>query len=252
MARSMNYLALVKQIRGDYSAAEALYRSALGACEQHPVDLAAILLNQARLCGAEGKLDQAEALCRRSLGIHRSQLGPDHPSVADTLDVLGWIQLRRGRYAEAESDYRQSLAIREKAKPASELDKAGTLNDLGSLEGSLGRYSEAEQSYRRVLAIRQKALGAGHPDVADTMLRLAELYRVQRQFSRAEHLLVEAIPTLEAALGPGIAAWLTPATIWGWSTSTKPGWTMPSPCSNARSTSTKRFWAKTMFRLPAH
>jgi hypothetical protein len=38
----MNYLALVKQIRGDHSAAEALYRSALEAGEQHPADLAAI------------------------------------------------------------------------------------------------------------------------------------------------------------------------------------------------------------------
>src|SRR5579872_2728234 len=148
-ARSMNYLAVVKQIRGDYSAAEALYRSALEICERHPapLDLAAIFLNQSRLYGAQGRFDQAEVLARRSLEIHRSQLGPDHPSVADTLDALGWIQLRLGRYREAQAAYQQSLAIRQKALPSDELDLAGTLNDLAFLQYSLGHYSEAEESY---------------------------------------------------------------------------------------------------------
>ena len=81
-ARSMNYLAVVKQIRGNYPAAEALYRGAMDICERNPapLDMAAILLNQARLCAARSEFDQAEALCRRSFEIHRSRLGPDHPT----------------------------------------------------------------------------------------------------------------------------------------------------------------------------
>src|SRR5690348_1342754 len=98
IARTMNYLGAVKHTRGDYSAAAALYRSANEFCERHPapLDLAAVLLNQARLAGAEGKFEQAEALCQRTLDIYRARLGPEHPNVADTLDALGWIQMRLG------------------------------------------------------------------------------------------------------------------------------------------------------------
>ena len=76
-ARSMNYLGAVKQIRGEYSAAEALYASALDICGQHPAPLekAAILLNQARLFGAEGKLNEAEVVCGRSLRSIDPNLG---------------------------------------------------------------------------------------------------------------------------------------------------------------------------------
>ena len=68
-ARSMNYLGLVKQIRGDYPAAEALYGDAMRICEQHPapLDMAAILLNQARLYRIESKFEAAGALCRKAL-----------------------------------------------------------------------------------------------------------------------------------------------------------------------------------------
>jgi len=145
IARTMNYLGVVKHTRGDYSAAEALYRSATEICERNPapLDLAAVLLNQARLAGAEGKFDQAEALCKKTLDIYPARLGPDHSNVADTLDVLGWIEMRLGHYQDAESTYLQSVAIRRKTEPPEELAASGTLNDLGFLQYSLGRYAQA-------------------------------------------------------------------------------------------------------------
>src|SRR5262249_37422193 len=102
IARLLNNLAEVPQVRGDYPAAVKLYRQARPICEQGraPTDLAAMLLNQALVYEAWGQLDRAEALGQRSLEIHRSQFGARHSSVADPLDTLGWIHLRLGRYAE--------------------------------------------------------------------------------------------------------------------------------------------------------
>ena len=104
-ALALNHLAVVKQIRGDYAAAEILYRQATAICPPDSLELAAILLNQARLCGTQGRFDEAETLCRQALEIHRSKLPPNHPSLADSYDTLGWVQLRRGQFQEAEAAY---------------------------------------------------------------------------------------------------------------------------------------------------
>lgn len=80
---------------------------------------------------ALGRYSSAEVLADKSLEIHRSELGPNHPRVADTLDAVGWTQLRLGHYRQAESAYVQSLAIREKVEPPDQLGVAGTLSDLG-------------------------------------------------------------------------------------------------------------------------
>jgi len=52
---------------------------------------------------------KAEAVCGRSLEIHRSQLGQDDPRIAETLDAFAFIQLRlehhAGHHAEAEESH---------------------------------------------------------------------------------------------------------------------------------------------------
>jgi tetratricopeptide (TPR) repeat protein len=203
LARSMNYLASVKQIRGDYSAAEELYRAAIQICDRYrlpPQENAAILVNEGRLFSAQGRFDMAAAAARQSLEIHESELGPHHPSVSDSLDVLGWISIRRARYAEAEELYARSVAIREDVGDEAAL--AGTLNDLAFLLQSLGRTSDAERYYLRVLEIRRRLLGPGDAEVADTIIRLAEVYRASRRFAKAEPLLTGALPVIEKVFGP--------------------------------------------------
>jgi tetratricopeptide (TPR) repeat protein len=203
LARSMNYLASVKQIRGDYSTAGELYRAAIQVCDRDglpPREKAAILLNEGRLYSAEGRFDMAAAATRQSLEIHESGLGPRHPSVSDSLDVLGWISTRRGSYAEAEKLYVRSVAIRDQVGDEAAL--AGTLNDFAFLLQAMGRTSEAEQSYLRALEIRRRLLGPRDPATADTMIGLAEVYRASRRFAKAEPLLTGSLPVIETVFGP--------------------------------------------------
>jgi tetratricopeptide (TPR) repeat protein len=56
-----------------------------------------------------------DALYKRALAIRQKSLGPDHPSVATSLQNLGRFYQLQGRYADAELLYKRSLAIREKA-----------------------------------------------------------------------------------------------------------------------------------------
>lgn len=72
-----------------------------------------------------GKLDEAEALYERALGLREAALGPAHPEVAKTLNGLAGVYMRQVKFPRAEvlhqralgaeALHRQELAIREKA-----------------------------------------------------------------------------------------------------------------------------------------
>jgi tetratricopeptide (TPR) repeat protein len=64
---------------------------------------------------AQGRYAEAEPLYQRSLAIDEKALGPDHPSVATSLNNLAELHKAQGRYVDAEPLYKRSLAIKEKA-----------------------------------------------------------------------------------------------------------------------------------------
>ena len=80
----MNNLAALLYSKGDYEAAEPLYRHALAIAEKAfgPNDLhtATTLNNLAELLSAKGDYTGAERLYRRALGIAEKTLGPEDPT----------------------------------------------------------------------------------------------------------------------------------------------------------------------------
>ena len=83
--------------------------------------------------------------------------GPDHSSVATTLENLASLYKSQGRTAEAEPLYKRSLAINEKALGPDHPSVGTMLNNLAVLYDSQGRYAAAEPLYKRSLAIYEKA-----------------------------------------------------------------------------------------------
>jgi hypothetical protein len=57
-------------------------------------------------------------LPRRALAIREAKLGPDHPDVAKTLDVLAKVCEQTGRTAEAQELAVRAQRIRAHAEPA--------------------------------------------------------------------------------------------------------------------------------------
>jgi tetratricopeptide (TPR) repeat protein len=74
------------------------------------------------------------------LAIREKVLGPDHPSVADSLFNLANLY-SQFRYADAEPLYKRSLAIREKALGPDHPNVAQSLNNLAELYTLQGRYA---------------------------------------------------------------------------------------------------------------
>jgi tetratricopeptide (TPR) repeat protein len=135
-----------------------------------------------------GEYAEAEKLFKRSLAIREKALGPNHPDVATSLDIMASIYAIWGDYAKAEPLYKRSLAIREKALGPNHPDVAKSLNSMAIFYGIQGEYAKAEPLFKRSLAIREKALGHDHPDVATSLENLAALYRTSKRNVEAEAL----------------------------------------------------------------
>jgi tetratricopeptide (TPR) repeat protein len=114
VACSLNNLALLHYLRGEYGKAEPLYHRALAIWElalgQHP-DLAFAISNLAVLYFDLGEYEKAEPLYQRALAIRQKVLEPQHPDIAVSLNNLAFLYREQGEYEKAEPLHRQALAI---------------------------------------------------------------------------------------------------------------------------------------------
>jgi CHAT domain-containing protein len=175
VANSLNNLAALYDIQGNYGAAEPLYQRALRIREaalgrDHP-SVATSLSNLAVLYSAQGNYGKAEPLYQRALRIWETALGPDHPNVATSLNGLAGLYSAQGNHGAAEPLYQRALRIREAALGRNHPDVALSLNNLAVLYEAQGNTTEAVRSRTRGLAIQEQHLA----------LNLAILTETRRQ-----------------------------------------------------------------------
>ena len=140
---------------------------------------------------------EAEPLYRRALAIDEASLGPDHPSVATSLNNLGLVLQATGRLAEAEPLYRRALAIDEASLGPDHPSVATSLNNLGLVLQATGRLAEAEPLYRRALAIDEASLGPDHPSVATSLNNLGLLLQATGRLAEVEPPMRRAVEIFE-------------------------------------------------------
>jgi len=156
-----------------------------------------------------GLYKQAAVLLEQALDTRRLTLGPDHPSVSESLASLAQLRYAIGNYQEAERLFRESLDIRRKSSGDEDLKVSESLNDLAMSLNAQGRYAEAEPLYRQALAIRQKLLGDQSPEVAQSLNNLGMFLYRTGAFPEAEQLFRKALEVNRKRLGeehPELAA----------------------------------------------
>ncbi|CAB1106625.1 unnamed protein product [Ectocarpus sp. CCAP 1310/34] len=139
--------------------------------------------------------------------IKEKVLGPDHPSLATTLNNRAGLLEAQGKYVEAEPLYERSQAIREKSVGPEHPDVAQSLDNraagffhhtrmaFSNVTWTVrfrGKYAEADPLYLRAIEIGEKMLGPDHPDLATRLNNRAWLLHSQGKHN-------EAIPRLERA-----------------------------------------------------
>ncbi|WP_165477765.1 tetratricopeptide repeat protein [Desulfobacter hydrogenophilus] len=149
-----------------------------------------------------GRYVSSETIILTCLKRVEKAKGPDHPSVAATLNNLAGLYESQGKYEEAEPLYQRALKIRETVLGPDHPSVATTLNNLAGLYESQGKYEEAEPLYQRALKITETVLGPDHPSVAATLNNLAGLYHSQGKYEEAEPLYQRALKIRETVLGP--------------------------------------------------
>jgi len=98
-----------------------------------------------------------------NLQILEAELGPQHPSVATTLNNLAGLYESMGDYEKTLPLYQRALEISEKVLGTQHPDVATTLNNLAGLYESMGDYEKALPLYQRALEIVEKKVGQNHP-----------------------------------------------------------------------------------------
>ncbi len=115
VASARHNLARMYWKRGDYAAAEPLYRSALetrrGLGVGFELETARTAHHLASTVQRLGRFDEAVVLYEEALADRRVVLGGDHPDVANTLNGLGECFIDQRRFGEALERFRETHRI---------------------------------------------------------------------------------------------------------------------------------------------
>ena len=153
-------------------------------------DFATCLTTLARILESKGQLRQSVQELEKALAIRERLFGPNHPLVADTLNLLGLADYHQGRMADAERSYGAAVEILRKQAPSTDL--AAALSNLGNAMSAQGRLKEGEGQTREALSIWERLGGPDDPRVAVGLTNLAVLLQARKQYEEAALLLTRA------------------------------------------------------------
>jgi eukaryotic-like serine/threonine-protein kinase len=140
-----------------------------------------------------GLYEKAQHALERALVSGRAAFGPEHATVAQTLNDLGALAAEKGDYTTAAASLESALAIRRKIHGPAHTNVADTLAELGRIYQDQGFNERAESMHREALAIRRKALGDDHGETAVSLSDLASVLRLKGDLDGAEALLRQSL-----------------------------------------------------------
>ncbi len=185
-AWDLSFLGYSAAFRGDFAAADNLYRKAYTIRERlapRSIDLASSLLDLADVAAQRGHLDTAEKDSLKALEI-QEQLAPESLELSATLLSLGVLAYIQGDLSTAEERYQKGLALIERLSPDGP-EAASTLSLLGIVAKDHGALAIAEERFRRALAIFDE-LAPESPEVARVLNYLGLLAEKRGDFTAAE------------------------------------------------------------------
>jgi len=191
--------------QGDHKRGDELFRRAteIASREKLPAEEGTALNLLASSLVAQGRLDEAEPVARRSVVAWTRAVGPDSPKTAGVMVTLALVEIDRGQYAAAEPILVSALATLERHLGPDHPDVASTVANLATVRKELGRLAEAEALTRRSLALTEKRLGPQNPQCALVRNDLAVVLFEQRRYAEAEEQYHRAVAIAEPALGAG-------------------------------------------------
>jgi serine/threonine-protein kinase len=141
----------------------------------------------------EGDLTAAEQLYRRGLDLVRREFGASHLELTHPLTGLATLQARLGHHDEAVELLREVLTIRIAATGERHPAAANVLGSVAVALEQAGRLTEAEATAHRSIEIMRSALGPRHSDAAWPMAWLAHILYSRTRYAEADRTYRDAI-----------------------------------------------------------
>ena len=140
-----------------------------------------------------GDFEGASSCLDRSLTIRQDELGPFDSAVGDTLNTIGFLQLRMGNILgdEALGPLNKALEIRRAAGNKTKV--ISTLHNIASVYRKRKEFDSCMEAHAEILAVRKEEFGSNDERVAEAWINLGN---VQTSAGR----LVEATASYEEAL----------------------------------------------------
>jgi len=192
---------------GRLDVAEKLLRHVLRhyAEEQHEHKLrrevAAIRFDLAEVLRDAGRFEQARDEARNALEIQRRVIGPRHPEIGRSLQLLADISERMADYAMSETLYREASQAFGEALDRPDRDFARLLSDHARLYLSQGNYGPAVEMLQRALDIIGRTAGRENTQYAATLANLGAVSYLIGEYNRGETLIREALAIQRRVLG---------------------------------------------------
>ncbi len=156
-----------------YLEVDASRRKVLG--ELH-ADTLKVESDIASLYSLQKRLDEAEALARKTLDLQTQVLGAEHRDTRISRVTLQNIYFQQGRFADAETIARQVLESSQRRVGDDHPETLTDMHNLATIVDAFKRYDDAEAIYLKTIEGKIKVYPDGHPSTGRTMQRLISMY----------------------------------------------------------------------------
>ena len=198
LAESLNTLATVQAMSGDYASAVPMFERATAIHESRPgperetEEYGTLCINLAGTYQRIGKYTAAEAAFEKGLEALRVKPGVQHPAYAASLLAVAALKVDLGRYAEAERLYDEGARLVRAELGEQHFVYSTLLNNRGFFYQTIGNAAAAEADYRRSLELKRTLFGPNSPATISSLRNLAHL-TYARDHRAGETLLAEAV-----------------------------------------------------------
>jgi tetratricopeptide (TPR) repeat protein len=220
-SKTLRSMARVYMSYGEYAKAQPLAEKALTQARAElsaDSEIAMCLIDLATLYTYQGKLVDAEEMCKSGLELQKRTLYKNHPYLAYTLRTLSSIYYEQGEYSKAKSALDEAVVIMLDIHSADDKAMAPFYVDIAKVLVAQNNLEQAESYYQKAMLLINISYGPKHLYTANVLADIAKLYILQQRYAEAEELIDRAIAVQEKVYGSNhhlvSASWLTKAKIY--------------------------------------
>jgi len=202
---SLRSMARIYMASGGYEKAQPFLQRALYLAQGQSAsdsEICACMLDLAYLYKSQGKLTEAERMCRSGLELQEKIYHENHPYVAYTLRILSEIYRGQARYQEAQNTLQRAIAIMHGVRPDDDEQTAPFNVDMARLLIERGDLASAQAYFDKAITPIEKSYGPEHLYTTKALASLAGLYVLQKRYAEAERLTSRILPVQEEVYGP--------------------------------------------------